>query len=55
MKCPSCRTRDLVEITITLASEPVVLRSCSTCELRSWEGLDGTMRLGDVLTLAGRR
>jgi transcriptional regulator NrdR family protein len=52
MKCPACRTRDLVVIKLRLGGEQVVLRSCSSCDLRSWEGLDGELRLSSVLELA---
>ncbi len=53
MKCPSCKLHDLVVITMKLGTERVVLRSCSSCDLRSWEGLDGSLRLDSVLDLAG--
>jgi hypothetical protein len=55
MKCPTCRIHDLVEIKIRLCAEQVVLRSCSSCDLRSWEGLDGEMGLRSVLALAASR
>jgi transcription elongation factor Elf1 len=55
MKCPRCPTHDLVEITMKLGSDPVVLRSCSSCDLRSWEGLDGSIPLGAVLDLVAGR
>ncbi len=38
-----------------IGAEPVVLRSCSACDLRSWEGLDGNLPLGAVLELVGHR
>lgn len=55
MKCPSCRTHDLVVITMTLAAEPVSLRACAVCDLHSWQGLDGTIPLPSVLSLAAAR
>lgn len=55
MKCPVCRTHRMVVITLRLAGEPVVLRSCSSCDLRSWEGLDGRLPLDSVLELAAAR
>ena len=55
MKCPTCRIHDLVVIEMKVGSEPVVLRSCSSCNLRDWEGLDGAMPLGAILGLVGQR
>jgi hypothetical protein len=55
VKCPLCRVRNLVSIELTIRDEPVVLRSCSHCELRSWEGLDGRLGLDAVLDLAAGR
>ncbi|MDA8283059.1 MAG: hypothetical protein M0Z42_07125 [Actinomycetota bacterium] len=53
MKCPSCRTRELVVITMRIGGEQVALRTCSYCDLRCWEGLDGQMALASVLNLVG--
>ncbi len=55
MKCPSCRTRELVVITMKVGAEQVSLRTCSACDLRYWEGLDGQLGLDAVLALVGRR
>jgi hypothetical protein len=55
MKCPSCKIHDLVVITLRLGAEPVVLRSCSSCNRRDWEGLDGPMPLRTVLDLVATR
>lgn len=55
MKCPSCRTRELVVITMKVGAEQIVLRTCSSCDLRYWEGLDGQLPLDSVLALVGRR
>jgi hypothetical protein len=52
MKCPCCRTRELVEIHMTVRGEPMTLRSCSPCDQRWWEGLDGRMSLASVLDQA---
>jgi len=52
MKCPVCRTHDLVVIRMKVRGETVVLRTCSACDLRSWEGLDGELGLDSVLGLA---
>lgn len=51
MKCPACKTHDLVVITLRLRGEELVLRSCSDCDLRAWEGLDGALPLDSVLDL----
>ncbi len=55
MRCPSCRTRELVVITMRVGEEQVALRTCSFCDLRYWEGLDGQMPLESVLALVGGR
>ena len=52
MKCPACKTHDLVVITMKMRAEQVVLGSCSFCDLRSWEGLDGALPIDSVLDLA---
>lgn len=53
MKCPSCRTREMVVIEIRVSGEPVKMHSCSHCDQRWWEGLDGMLSLRSVLSLAG--
>ncbi len=55
MKCPSCRTRELVVIEMKVASEKIALRTCSPCDLRYWEGLDGQLPLDSVLALVSKR
>ena len=55
MKCPSCRTRELVVIAMKVAAEQISLRTCSSCDLRYWEGLDGQLPLDSVLALVGER
>lgn len=53
MKCPSCRTRELVVIAMKVGGEQIALRTCSYCDLRYWEGLDGQLALESVLALVG--
>jgi len=53
--CPSCRRRQLVVIHLEVGGEPVALHSCSSCDRRWWESLDGSLSLVDVLELAARR
>jgi transcriptional regulator NrdR family protein len=52
MKCPRCRTHELVVIDMVIGGEPVRLRSCSTCDARWWETEDGALPLSSVLALA---
>jgi transcriptional regulator NrdR family protein len=52
MKCPSCRTRQLVVIQIRVAGDRIELLSCSHCDQRWWQGIDGTLSLATVLDLA---
>jgi hypothetical protein len=55
MRCPTCQIRDLVIIKMKLGTEPVMLRTCSSCNWRDWEGLDGTLDLSALLELASAR
>jgi hypothetical protein len=55
MKCPSCRTRELVVIELRVGGEPVTLRSCSHCDRRWWQNLDGSLSLTSVLDLVAQR
>lgn len=54
MRCPTCKTHQLVLIDMTLRGEPVRMASCSSCDARWWEGPGGSLPLSDVLALAGR-
>ena len=52
MDCPSCRTRQVVQIGVTLRGAPLTLTACSACDLRWWER-DGTVvGLQQVFALA---
>jgi phage FluMu protein Com len=52
VKCPRCRSRQLVTIEMTVAGEHLVLNSCSACDVRWWEGDGQRLGLSDVLELA---
>jgi hypothetical protein len=52
MKCPACRIRQLVVIEIHVGGEPVTMLSCSNCDRRWWQGMEGSMSLDSVLGLA---
>ncbi|HET7523386.1 MAG TPA: hypothetical protein VFJ79_04500 [Acidimicrobiales bacterium] len=52
MKCPTCRSRELVVIEITVSGEPIRMYSCSHCDQRWWQGIDGALTLSSVLDLA---
>jgi transposase-like protein len=52
VKCPTCRTRQLVVIELQVAGEPISLHRCSHCDRRWWQGIDGSLSLAGVLTLA---
>lgn len=53
MQCPQCRDGKLVEISLRLAERQVIMRSCSHCETRWWDGDGERLGLGGVLQLAG--
>ena len=52
MSCPVCRTRRVVEIGVHLGDTDVVLRSCSACDTRWWQGNGETIDLPEVIELA---
>lgn len=52
VKCPACRTRQLVVIEIQVGGEPVTMFSCSHCDRRWWQGMEGSLSLESVLGLA---
>ncbi|MDQ6615813.1 MAG: hypothetical protein M3083_14010 [Actinomycetota bacterium] len=54
MQCPQCESRQMVEISLSVAGERVVLRSCSACDLRWWEGYSGLLPLAHLLDMAAR-
>ena len=55
MRCPDCKRTYLVEITLTVAEQPLVMRSCSSCDRRWWHREGETLHLPGVLDLAARR
>ena len=46
--CPSC-AEELVEIELVIDGAPLTMRSCSTCDRRSWHRGDESVALGGVL------
>jgi DNA-directed RNA polymerase subunit RPC12/RpoP len=52
VKCPRCRSRQLVKIEMTVAGEQLMLKSCSACDVRWWEDRGEHLPLADVLELA---
>ncbi|MDQ1421586.1 MAG: hypothetical protein QOJ52_3548 [Acidimicrobiaceae bacterium] len=52
MRCPQCEAHQMVEITLSVAGERVTLKSCSSCDLRWWEGYEGKLPLARLLDLA---
>jgi len=47
--CDRCST-GLVEIELLIDDQPLVMRSCSECDTRSWHRRGGPAELGDILT-----
>jgi hypothetical protein len=55
LRCAGC-DGPLVEITLTIDGEPVTMRSCSTCDRRSWHRGGEQVELAGLLGVApGRR
>jgi len=53
--CPVCGRSNFVEIGLKLGSSRVVMRSCSSCDVRWWADSEGSpVELGRVLDLVGR-
>lgn len=55
MKCPVCRMRKLVVIEIQVGGDPLTMASCSHCDRRWWQGMEGSLTLGSVLEMASAR
>ncbi|MDA8392605.1 MAG: hypothetical protein M0Z87_07355 [Actinomycetota bacterium] len=55
--CPVCRQSSMVQISLTVASSPVLMESCSYCDSRRWSAGGAPAALSQVLELAsaGRR
>jgi hypothetical protein len=44
----------MVEIGLSVSGERVIMRSCSACDLRWWEGYQGRVPLAELLDMAAR-
>lgn len=55
MPCPTCRDKQLVEITLQVGAKSLILRSCSTCETKWWESDGRQVGLENVLEAATKR
>ena len=55
MSCPKCKKSGLVEITLNIATRPVTMRNCSSCDSRWWQSEGESLRLPSVLALASQR
>jgi len=55
MPCPRCNFRTMVAIDVVVSGEPLVMRSCSACNVRWWEGPYGRVSLSEVLEQVARR
>lgn len=55
MKCPRCKTRQLVVIDLEVSGERLSLHSCSACEVRWWQHAGGPLAIDGVLTLVAQR
>ncbi len=47
-RCSGCG-RAFVEIVLDVGGQQVTMRSCSSCDVRSWHGPDGELPLDGVL------
>ena len=55
MTCPTCRSKELVEIGLRLHDQVVTMHSCSTCENRWWDRGGDPVSLPSVLELVATR
>lgn len=55
MKCPRCKTSQLVEIAVTLREQRVTMHSCSRCDSRWWDSHGENLALPHVLEMATSR
>ncbi|HSH58748.1 MAG TPA: hypothetical protein VK988_03725 [Acidimicrobiales bacterium] len=55
MKCPRCKTSQLVDIEVTLQEQRVTMHSCSRCDSRWWESEGESLGLPRVVELATGR
>ncbi|MEA2717996.1 MAG: hypothetical protein QOI99_2313 [Actinomycetota bacterium] len=55
MRCPNCRSRDLVEIHMQVQAQTVTMHSCPACERRWWDREGQSVGLGSVLDLVATR
>ena len=55
MSCPRCNASPIVQITLALGGEQMVLHSCSNCDARWWDDASGApVSLERILSLAGQ-
>ena len=55
MTCPTCRSKELVEIGLRLRDQVVTMHSCSSCENRWWDRGGHTIGLPSVLELVATK
>ncbi len=53
MYCPSCRTRQVVRIGVTLNGSALTLSACSACEIRWWDEDGEIVDIARVYEMAG--
>jgi transposase-like protein len=55
MTCPTCRSRDLIEIGLRLRDQLVTMHSCPSCESRWWDKAGVPVTLPSVLELVAAK
>jgi transposase-like protein len=55
MTCPTCRSRDLIEIGLRLRDQVVTMHSCPACESRWWDKAGVPVSLPSVLELVASK
>jgi len=53
--CPSCGSRQMIKVALTLAGSPSSFTMCNVCEWKTWEREGERLPLGSVLTLVSAR
>ncbi len=55
VSCPSCGSKDTLNVSLSLAGSPASFTMCSVCEWKGWEREGAKLPLGSVLGMVSPR